>query len=176
MQDEMTEIIKLFFEKLNINIDSININQEKSNIFNIKIKTTESWLVIWQNWKNLDAIQNILRLIISKKICNNLRYKEINNNENQKIRIQLEINDYIKTKDDRLFDFIKNEISHIEKTWKDIKLPFFFPYERKKIHSFVHKLENKSIYTKSIWEWKERRLYICKETPKLSIDIDWDDI
>jgi len=42
MQDEMTEIIKLFFQKLNINIDSINIYQEKSNIFNIKIKTTES--------------------------------------------------------------------------------------------------------------------------------------
>jgi predicted RNA-binding protein Jag len=94
----------------------------------------------------------------------------------EKIKLHLEVNDYIKTKDDRLFDFIKKEISFLEKTGKDIKLPYFSSYERKKIHSIVHKMENKSIYTKSIWEGKDRRLYICKQNPKLTIDIDWDDI
>jgi predicted RNA-binding protein Jag len=92
------------------------------------------------------------------------------------IKLNVEINDYVKSKDDRLFDFIQKEISYLEKTWKDIQLPYFSSHERKKIHSIVHKLKNNMIFTKSVWEWKERRLYICKNSPKLTIDIDWNDI
>jgi predicted RNA-binding protein Jag len=51
-----------------------------------------------------------------------------------KVKIHMEVNDYMKTKDDRLLDFIKKEISYLEKTGKDIKLPFYSAYERKKIH------------------------------------------
>jgi len=164
MQNELIALIKEFFDKLNIKIDSLEFsNEENSNIYNLKIQTEESWILIWPHGKNIDAIQNIIKLLISKNIW-------------EKIKLHLEINDYRKSKDDRLFDFIKKEISYLEKTWKDIKLPYFSSYERKKIHSIVHKMENDSIYTKSIWEWKERRLYICKQTPKLTIDIDWDDI
>jgi hypothetical protein len=32
------------------------------------------------------------------------------------------------------------------------------------------------IYTKSEWEWKDRRLYICKKNNKMTIDLDWIDI
>jgi len=164
MQNKINALVKELFERLNISIDSINIdNSEKPNIFTIKIKTTESWIVIGQNWKNLDAIQNILKIMSSKIIW-------------ERVKIHLEINDYMKTKDDRLFDFIKKEIEYLEKTWKEIKLPFYSAYERKKIHWYVHQIENKWIFTKSKWEWRERRLYIYKEAPKLTIDIDWDDI
>jgi hypothetical protein len=40
----------------------------------------------------------------------------------------------MKSKDDRLFDFIKSKIRLVEKTGKDIQLPFYSSYERKKIH------------------------------------------
>ena len=94
----------------------------------------------------------------------------------EKIKIHIEVNDYVKTKDDRLLDYIKKEIWSVEKTGKDIQLPFYSSYERKKIHWFVSEMKDKSIYTKSIWEGKDRRLYICKQEKKLTIDIDWDDI
>ena len=110
-----------------------------------------------------DAIQNILRLFLSK----------INNS---KIKIHLEINDYRQEKDKRLFDFITSKIESVRKTGKDIMLPYYSAYDRKKIHSFVSVYNDDSIFTKSIWEEKERRLYICKQWKKLSIDIDWDDI
>ncbi len=164
MQNKMTALVKDFFKNLNISINSIEIIEtDILNTFNIKIKTDESWIIIWSNWKNLDAIQNILKIMLSKIIW-------------EKIRLHLEINDYIKTKDDRLFDFIKKEIEYVKKTWKEIRLPYYSSYERKKIHWFVHSIKDDSINTKSKWEWRERRLYIYKEKIKLTIDIDWDDI
>jgi len=164
MQNKMTALVKDFFKNLNISIDSIKIVEtDIQNTFNIVIKTNESWIIIWANGKNVDAIQNILKIMLSKMIW-------------EKIRLNLKINDYIKTKDDRLFDFIKKEIEYVKKTWKEIKLPHYSSYERKKIHWFVHSIKDDSINTKSKWEWKERRLYIYKEKTKLTIDIDWDDI
>ena len=164
MENEIKTLISVFFEKLEIQTDSIEVtNTEKSNIFNVKIKTEESGLLIGPHWKNLDALQNILKLISSKKVW-------------ERVKLHIEINDYVKTKDDRLLDFIKSKISYLEKTWIDIQLPFYSAYERKKIHWFVSEIKHKWIFTKSIWEWKERRLYICKEEAKLTIDIDWDDI
>jgi len=161
--------IKTFFEKLQINIEKLDITIEEGHIFNVKIKTNDSWIVIWPHWKNIDYIQNILRLIISKSL-------------DTKSSLHLEVNDYMKTKDDRLFDFIKSKISYAEKIKKDIVLPFLNSYERKKVHWFVANLNKGYITTKSAWEWKERRMSICINTEKsiesrkLTIDIDWDDI
>ncbi|MFK7780381.1 MAG: R3H domain-containing nucleic acid-binding protein [Candidatus Gracilibacteria bacterium] len=164
MQNDIKALVGEFFDKLNIKIDSLKVNNvEESNIYNIKIETEESGLLIGPNGKNLNVIENILKLMSSKKI-------------GERIKLHIEVNDYIKTKDDRLFDFIKSKIRFIEKTGKDVQLPFYSSYERKKIHGFVSEMGKKSIYTKSIGEGKERRLYICKQEQKLTIDIDGDDI
>ena len=163
MNTEINTLINKFFDKLGVSIDSIDIIQEEENIFLIKIKTEESGMIIGPHWKNLETIQLILKLMVSKKIWN-------------KIKLHLEVNDYMESKDEKLFLFIKSKIIIVEKTSRDIQLPFYWAYERKKIHSFVADYWNNIIYTKSIWEGKERRLYICKKDAKLTIDIDWDDI
>lgn len=164
MENDIKLMISDFFEKMEISFDNINIVKiDEWNIFNIIIETKESWILIWPHWKNLNIIESILRLMCSKKIW-------------EQTKIHIEVNDYIKSKDDRLFDYIKSKIKLVEKTWKDIQLPYYSSYERKKIHWYVSEIWKKWIYTKSIWEWKERRLYICKQDGSLTIDIDWDDI
>ena len=163
MEKEIDKIIKDFFSLLQIEIENIKASVEEENIYNIKIETPDSWIIIGPHGKNIDVVQGILRLLISKKL-------------DAKASLHLEVNDYMKSKDERLFEFIKSKISFVEKSGKDIRLPFLNSYERKKVHSFVADLNNSKISTKSMWEWKERRLFICKETEKLTIDIDWDDI
>ena len=164
MQNIIKNIVDIFFENLGIENESIDIENIKStDIYNIKIKTKNSWLIIWPQWKTLDSFHNLIQLISSKQIW-------------KRIKINIEVNDYIKREDNKLLNLVKNKIELIEKTWNDIKLPYYSSYERKKIHSIVHKLNYKWVSTKSIWEWKERRLYICKEKTKLTIDIDWVDI
>ena len=67
-----------------------------------------------------------------------------------------------------------------------MKLPYLNAYERKKVHDYVSKLEDKEIKTQSRWEKKDRRLYIILtkndikkdniKHQKLEIDIDSIDI
>ena len=69
MQNEVEALVNELFEKLNIKTDSIKItNVDKPNIFNIKIQTEESGLLIGLHGKTFDAIQNILKLMYSKKV------------------------------------------------------------------------------------------------------------
>jgi predicted RNA-binding protein Jag len=82
----------------------------------------------------------------------------------------------LKSKDDKLKNYIISKVKIVENSWKDLKLPFFSSYDRKKIHSIVSEYNNPKIYTKSIWEWKERRLFICRVDEKVTIDLDWNDI
>lgn len=153
-------IIEEFFKKLCIDIESINVENEDDKIYKIILKTPDSNIVIWNHWKNLDEIRLLLRNILYKTFLEN-------------IIIHIEVNDYIQKKDDKLFSFIDNKIDIIKSTWKEIKLPFFNSYERKKIHSYISWLNDDNLYTKSVWEWKERRMYIWRKEEKITIDMDW---
>lgn len=74
------------------------------------------------------------------------------------------------------YNIYNNQIDFLKKSWKDVEMPFLSAYERKKVHSFISDMWDDYIFTKSIWEWAERRLFICTKGEKLEIDIDWDDI
>ena len=174
MKEEIKNIVLEFFNKMWINIDNILIEEELENVFLIKIETQDSWLLIWTHWTTFESIQNIFRSIFFTKY-------------ERKIKIHIEINDYIHNKDEKLFAFIDREIARAKETWRNMKLPKFSSYERKKIHDYIGTLNDSEIFTKSKWEWSERRLYIFlnshnqyeqkkKETIWLTIDIDWDDI
>ncbi len=178
VEKEIENIINVFFSKLNLNINSIELKKEKENIFLITIKTDdkkESSLIIWPHWKNLEFIKSLLKLIISKNL-------------NKNVILHLEVNDYLQSKDDKLIKLVSKKIDLVKKIKKDVWLPFLSSYERKKVHSYVAD-EAIWVFTESRWKWKERKLYICYENwfeepektkksqkTKLSIDINWNDI
>ena len=163
MKDDVKALAIKFFELLWIVLDDISCEEEENNIFFIKISTKQSWEVIWPMWKHLESIRNILRTMCSKKFTN-------------KIIIHIEVNDYLESKDKKLFKFIQSRVNKVRETWKEIILPFYTSYERKKIHSFISELKQKNVFTKSFWEGRERRLHICKKSEVLKIDLDGIDI
>lgn len=162
MEEQIKNIVEKFFSKMLIDFSNLEVIKELENIYYIKIETPDSPLLIWTRWKNLDEIKSVLKIIINRKLDEN-------------IIIHIEVNDYLKAKEDKLINYIKWKIEYVRKSGKDFRLPFFSAYERKKIHSYVSTLKS-DIYTKSEWEWKERRLYICKKNNKMTIDSDWVDI
>lgn len=160
---EIKNITQQFFEKMLIEIENVEVEIEDESIVNIKIKTPDSSLVIWFSGKNLEDIRLVLKQILRRN------FKEISS-------IHIEVNDYIEQKENKLIDFVGKKIELTKKTWKETILPFFNSYERKKIHNFVSSLNDPEIWTKSVWEWKERRLHIFKKIDASSLDLDSIDI
>lgn len=163
MENKIKTLSSVFFENFWIKFDNLEIIEAWENKFKIKILSEESSILIWKWWKNLDAINSILQIILKKNI-------------NPDFKFFLEINDYSSSKDEKLKNFIISKIKILQKTWEDIILPYFSPYERKKIHDIVADYPDENIFTKSIWEEEERRIHLCKIEKKLTIDIDWLDI
>ncbi|MFA5917267.1 MAG: R3H domain-containing nucleic acid-binding protein [Candidatus Gracilibacteria bacterium] len=162
MEDIIKNIVEEFFSKMLVDFSNLDVKKELENIYYIKLETTDSSLIIGTRGRNLDDIKNILKILINRKAEEN-------------IIIHVEVNDYLKSKEDKLINYIKNKIDYVKETNKDFRLPFFSAYERKKIHSYVSDLKS-DIYTKSEGEGKDRRLYICKKNNKMTIDLDGIDI
>ncbi len=179
MLEQIKNFMLSFFEKLSVDITDMNVKQEWDNIFFLKLETKDSWILIWNHGSVFESLQWIFRKILREKFW-------------REIIIHLEINDYIYSKDAKLFAFIEKEINKAKETGRNMKLPVLNSYERKKVHSYIADLNDSEIITESRWEWKQRRLFIVLEknlnrnwvakintkdtNSKLEIDIDWDDI
>jgi predicted RNA-binding protein Jag len=53
------------------------------------------------------------------------------------IHLHLEVNDYMKSKDERLFRFLESKISFVLSTGKSIRIPNLSAFERKKAHNYI---------------------------------------
>ena len=160
--EKLVELSKTFFEWLWVSHNNITITQESDTIYRVQLQSDDSHILIWPHGKNLESITHIFALIFSKNV-------------GKHCRVHVEVNDYLAKKDEKLLAFIQSKIDGVQKSGNKVILPFFWAYERKKIHSFVSEFNN-SVYTKSEWEGNERRIHICKRDIPISIDIDGEDI
>lgn len=160
--EKLQDICETFFTKFWISVENIEIHQEEDSIYRVTLKTPDSHIIIWPHWKNLEHFWHILKLIFSKEL-------------ERFIHLHLEVNDYLQEKDAKLYKFLDSKMLQVQSKWKELVLPQFSAYERKKVHSYV--AEKKwNIYTESRWEWSERRIYLCIKHNRMTIDLDWDDI
>lgn len=168
MKKEILNFCETFFEKLCMNIDSLEIKKKTDTSFMILLSSSDWEEMIGEQWQTIESLQKII------EIC-------VNNKCEKKIKVRLKINDYFKTRDQRLFEFIDSKIDILLRNGWEYELPDYSPHERKKIHFYISRLKN-WIKTKSRWKDKDRRIYLLStitEKPirsKLTIDIDWDNI
>lgn len=163
MIETIYEISRDFFDKLWFSFSDLEVISNLENVFTVKLKSSDSWFLIWNHWQNLESILRILKLLIVKKLW-------------EKTIIHIEINDYLKSKDDRLISLVKSKIELINRNWKEIIMPVLSAYERKIVHGIIWELWWWRIYTKSIWEGKDRRIHIYKVDKRITLDIDSNDI
>lgn len=119
----MQEIIEKFFRGLGIDLTSVTLMQEGSDV-SVRIETPDSPLIIGMHGKNLEVFQHLLSRIIEKKV-------------GHFIYLHLEVNDYMKTKDERLYRFLDSKISLAIESGKPLHIGNLNPYERKKAHNYI---------------------------------------
>lgn len=142
----MKAFTQSFFEGLGIKIDSLSVVEDGDDL-SINIETPDSSLIIWQHWKNMEVFKHLLSRVAEKKLW-------------KFIHLHLEVNDYMKSKDERLFRFLESKIAFVMSTWKSIKIPNLSPFERKKAHNYISEKKIEWLSTKSEWEWEERALML----------------
>lgn len=129
-------------------------------MYSLHIDTPDSAIIIGPHGKNMSSIAHILWLILSKQL-------------GHRAKLQFDVNDYAQLQQKKFFAFIESKIQYVESSWNDLKLPYMEAYDRKKIHAYISEKYSGNIFTKSIGEWSERRLFICKKSDmQSSIDID----
>jgi len=167
MKTNIEQICQTFFQLMKIQVDSINIKceDEERNIYFVTLETPDSKLVIWTHGQTLESIKHLLSRMIESVTWT-------------WVVIHVEVNDYLKSKDDRIYRYIDSKIEYVIRSQKEVALPNYSSYERKKIHNYISEKKLDTIRSYSVWEWKERIMHLApvSKVQNSNIDIDWIDI
>jgi len=151
--------------KIDITNLSVKCEDEERWIYFIHLETSDSKLIIGTHWQSLESIKHLLSRMLERTIWDT-------------IIIHLEVNDYLKSKDEKIFRYIDSRIDYVVKSQKEITLPEYSSYERKKIHNYISEKKLTNVRSYSVWEWASRTMHIAPVARSVSsnIDIDWIDI
>jgi spoIIIJ-associated protein len=97
--------------------------------------------------KNIEIFQHLLSRMLERKT-------------EKHIHVHLEINDYMKQKDEKLMRFIDSKIALIQSSGQSIRLPSLTPYERKKAHNYIADMRIDGLSTQSEGEGASRTLVL----------------
>ena len=142
----MQELLEKFFHGLGIEVTSISVIHEWSDI-SLRLETPDSPLIIGMHGKNLEVFQHLLGRMVEKLV-------------GHFVHLHLEVNDYMKSKDEWLFRFLDTKIALVMETGKVARIPNLNSYERKKAHNYIAERAIEWITTKSDGEATERALFI----------------
>jgi predicted RNA-binding protein Jag len=123
MNEAIDNQVRSFFSGLGIVIEDITITHVDTDI-HVRVQTPDSALMIGMHGKNLEAFQHILSRIVESTVGGH-------------VHLHLEVNDYMKAKDERLFKFLDSKIEFVTSTSKSSRVPNLTSYERKKAHSYI---------------------------------------
>lgn len=128
MKEALHSLFFDFFSKLGIEIDSFafETEEEEKNIYRAHVQTSDSKLLIGIHGKTLESLSHILSRMAEKKL-------------GKHAIVRVEVNDYLKTKENRLFQYVDSKIHESGETGKVVILNHLTAYERKLVHDYVQK-------------------------------------
>jgi len=129
-----------------------NIGEEEE-IFTINLSTKDPNLLIGQYGSNLQSLQHLVELIVRKKMLQEEGEKKID-----KIRFNLDVNDYKKHKKESLIKLAETMANQVIYSKNSVALRPMSSYERKIIHLEIARRKN--LTTESIGENLTRRVVI----------------
>lgn len=123
MQDTIVDLVGQFWKWLGITLEKLETIVINDDV-NITIQTPDSALIIGMHGKSLESFCHVLARLIEKKTS-------------LFVHVHLEVNDYMKEKDERMFRFLDNKISEAMSTGTDVRIEWLTSYERKKAHNYI---------------------------------------
>lgn len=136
--------IKELLEKMNFESEVMIESQDENNLV-VNIQTSQAGFLIGQAGANLESLQHLARVLVSKKIA-------------QPIHFILDVNDYRKHRLELLRELAKSIAQQALTEKATLTLQPMPAYERRIIHLTL--AENPQVATESIGQEPERRIVI----------------
>ncbi len=146
MNEAITTLVENFWKGLGITLQEVETVIENDDV-NIRIETPDSALIIGMHGRSLENFSHILSRMIEKIT-------------GKYIHVHLEVNDYMKSKDERLFRFLESKIAFVMSTGKSVRIPELNSYDRKKAHNYIAEKAIDWLATHSEWTGTERVLVL----------------
>lgn len=122
------------------------LNEEGAEVI---LNTSDSGIVIGYHGENLEALQLILSLVVSKKI-------------GRFIRVSVDVGDYKKNRADFLQNLTLQTKARVLQENQELSLPNLKSWERRIVHMFLQ--DDEEVTSESIGEGRERILVIKPRT------------
>lgn len=120
------------------------------DVYQVKVETEESGLLIGFHGETLGSFQLILGLIVYKKL-------------GSWVRVVVEVGDYRARREEQLRAMAESYTAQVLATGQPISLPFLPPIERRIIHLALQ--DRPDVETESVGEGNQRRVIIKPKTP-----------
>lgn len=146
MENTILPLVTEFWTGLGITVTSLTVDVIWDDI-NIRVETPDSALLIGMHGKNIEAFQHLLSRMIDHQTSTF-------------VHVHLEVNDYMKQKEEKLMRLIDSRIALVQSSGQPIRLPGLTPYERKKAHSYIADRQIVGLSTQSEGEWADRALVL----------------
>lgn len=103
MQEQIEQISLRFFTLMGITVESVSVvaEEEKRRIYRVAIKTPDSKLLIGMHGQTLETVRHLLTRLVERTI-------------GKSFLVHLEVNDYLQSKDDRLFRRVDEKIAELK--------------------------------------------------------------
>ena len=142
--EEIKEGVRMFFNKTTFDLD-INISLKENSTIFIDVNSNEPQILIGEGGQTLIDIQRLLKMIIKKKT-------------DDKIYVDLDINNYKKRKMDNLKDLARQAADEVVLANEEKVLFAMSPYERRVVHLELAK--RLDIATESVGNDPHRKIII----------------
>ena len=147
MENIIVETLKNIFGFLQIDPDT-EIENPEEGVFVVKIVGDDLNYLIGFRGQSLNALQNILRLIIFNKT-------------GEQPTLSVDINGYRERKAEKIKDLARNFIDKVRFFEKDVELPRMNPWERRLVHMLVTDYDD--ILSESTGEGRDRRVVLKRK-------------
>ncbi len=150
MSEKVKSLIESFFQGLHIEVTNLTIEETEPNVFMVHLETPDSALVIGMHGAGMDSFRHLLGRIVD----NQLQKHAV---------VHLEVNDYMKQHDEKLYRYLDNRVSHAMHSGQDVLIPNLSAYDRKKAHFYISEKNIEKLRTYSTGEGNARCLHIMYE-------------
>ena len=139
--------------------EKIESSEDGGEIFTINLKFANPSILIGQSGSNLQALQYIIKLLAYQRIrALDLKNKDKDTSKRKMIRINLDINDYKKQRENSLRELARDITKQALYSGNSIALRPMSSYERRIIHMEIAK--HPKLSTESLGEEPFRKIII----------------